>query len=59
MNELIFSITQLYEVDAKHCLPCLHRVCVLNFCFLSQLDSNYAYVIGVKVFMETTYKPVL
>ena len=59
MNELVFSITQLYEVDAKQCLSCLHRVCVLNLCFLSQLDSSYAYVMGVKVFMETTYKPVL
>ena len=33
--------------------------CVLNLCFLSELDSSYVYVMGVKVFMETTYKPVL
>ena len=34
-------------------------VCVLNLCFLSELDSSYFYVMGIKVFMETTYKSVL
>ena len=33
-------------------------VCVLNLYFLGELDSSYVYVMGVKVFMETTYKSV-